>query len=278
MREILRKLGFSEKEIDVYLAAFQLGNGSISALSMQAKIKRPTTYVILDKLSKNNLISLENKGNKQFFSVQSPKKLFELIEKKKRILAEKEKLVKQSLPLLKSISNKDVSMPEIRYFEGKEGVWNIIEDLISSKSEAWIIVPGKIYDTFGIDRMMANVIQKRREMQKKAYIIMDHHPENIKLWQLQENNVRECRFVSKEIDLSTTVYIYFNRVSLIFWKEPFSGLIIENERFFKMMRFMFDSLWKELEGENLPDGKIIKSAITENSESDAKTDPESSPE
>ena len=36
-------------------------------------------------------------------------------------------------------------------------VFNIVNDLIASKETAWIIVPGKIYDVFGIDRMMKEV-------------------------------------------------------------------------------------------------------------------------
>lgn len=252
MREILRKLDLSEKEIDVCLAIFQLGKGSVSALSRQAKVKRPTTYLILDKLAKQGLVTIDNSSHKQTFIAQPPSKLLDIIEAKRLRLAKEEKLIKQALPLLKSISNRDVTMPEIRYFEGKEAVWNIVEDLIKARSEAWLIVPGKIYDVFGVDRMIQNVINKRTEMQKKAHIISDHHPENIRSWRLNETDVREYRFMPKEIQLNTTLYIYANKVSLTFWKEPLSGMIIENERFFKMMKFMFDSLWKELEGENLP--------------------------
>ena len=55
------------------------------------------------------------------------------------------------------------------------------------------------------------------------------------------------------INLNSSVYIYENKVALIFFKEPLSGIIIENEELFSVFKFMFDSLWKELEGKNLPE-------------------------
>jgi sugar-specific transcriptional regulator TrmB len=42
MRQILKQLNFSSKEIDVYLAALRLGKGSITELAKKAGIKRPT--------------------------------------------------------------------------------------------------------------------------------------------------------------------------------------------------------------------------------------------
>ncbi len=252
MRDLLKKLGFSEKETDVYLGAFKLGSGSISSLAKQSKIKRPTVYVVLEKLSKMNLIKLETKNKKQVFSVENPHQLLEIIKQRKEKLSEKAQKLKNALPEFKAIAKKETKAPSIRYYEGKEGVWNIIDDLIESKSEAWLIVPGKIYDVFGVNRMMKEVIEKRSQMQKKAHLISDHHPENIKSWQLNETDTREYRFVPKEIELNTTVYLYADKVSLTFWGEPISGLIIDNKELFQVMKFMFNSLWKELKGENLP--------------------------
>jgi sugar-specific transcriptional regulator TrmB len=252
MRDLLKKLGFSEKETDVYLGAFKLGSGPISSLARQTKIKRPTVYVILEKLKKMGLVVSEKKDNKQIFIVQNPQNLLKIINDRKKTLEEKEEKLKKALPQLKTMARKESYIPSVRYYEGKEGVWNIVDDLIEARSEAWLIVPGKIYDVLGVNRMMKEVIDKRTQMQKKAHLISDHHPENIKSWRLNETDVREYRFVPKEIELNTTVYIYADKVSITFWGEPTSGLIIKSKELFQVMKFLYNSLWKELEGENLP--------------------------
>lgn len=172
-------------------------------------------------------------------------------------MSEKAKKLKNTLPEFKAIAKKEASAPSVRYYEGKEGVWNILDDLINSKSETWLIVPGKVYDVFGVNRMMKEVIDKRRQMQKKAHMIADHHLEEIRLWRLEETDIREYRFLPELKDLDTAVFLYGNKVALLFLKEPFNGLIIENKELFKVFKFMFDSLWKELEGKNLPDADAI---------------------
>lgn len=252
MRELLKKLGFSEKEIDVYLAAFKLGSGSISSLARQAKIKRPTAYVILEKLNKMGLVILEKKDNKQIFVAESPQKLLEVVGKRKKILQEKEERLKKALPEFKAMAKKETNIPAIRYYEGKEGIWSITEDQVAAASEAWVIVPGKVYDVFGVNRMVKDIIEKRKRAGKKVYLITDSHEEMVKLWRIKDTDIREFRFVPKEIELNTTVNIYRDKVSMVFWREPFSGLIIENKELFQVMKFLFNSLWKELEGENLP--------------------------
>ena len=252
MRQILKQLNFSDKEIDVYLSALKLGKGSITELAKRAGIKRPTTYVILEKLKDMGLISFGVQKKKKVFSMQKPEKLLKLIELEKEKIEEKEKELKKVLPKLKSLTKKETLVPIIRYYEGKEGVWNIIEDMIESKQDNWIIASGKIFDILGLKRMMKNVIDRRKQIGTKIYIISDHHPEEIKFYKKKETLFREYRFLPETINLDSVVYIYADKIALIFLKEPLSGIIIENKPLFQVFKFMFDSLWKELKGKNLP--------------------------
>jgi len=253
MRQILKQLNFSDKEIDVYLAALKLGKGSITELAKRASIKRPTTYVILEKLKELGLVSFSQEKKKRVFSTQKPEKLLKLIEIEKEKIEEKEKELKRTLPKLKSLTKKDTTVPIIRHYEGKEGIWNILDDLMRPNQDCWIIASGKIFDILGTQRMMKEIIQKRPKIGGKAYIISDHHPEEIKSYKKGETLFREYRFLPETIELNSIVYIYVDKVALIFFKEPLSGIIIENKELFQVFKFMFDSLWKELEGKNLPD-------------------------
>lgn len=253
MRQLLKQLNFSEKEIDVYLAALKVASAPISDLAKISGIKRPTVYVILEKLKEKGLVSLSEKKGKQIFITENPEKLLKIIGQRKDELAEREEEIKKTLPKFKALVKKDTPIPLFKYYEGKEGIWNIVEDLMQSRSEVWLIAPGKIWDIFGLKRMLKNVVQRRRQIGQKAYVITDHHPQMIKLARTIEENIGEYRFMSHAIGLDSAIYIYRNRLALLFYKEPFSGLIIENEELFKIFKFMFDSLWKELEGKNLPE-------------------------
>ena len=257
MRQILKQLNFSDKETDVYLAALKLGEGSITELARKANIKRPTAYVVLERLKEMGLVSLSKKKGKQIFITENPEKLLRVTEEEKEKIIEKEEKIKEALPKFQALTKKDTTVPLVKYYEGKEGIWNIVEDLVESKDESWIIATGKIYDVLGLKRFLKNITQRRRQLGTKLSIIADHHPGNIKGYKANEY-FREYRFMPATIDLNSSVYIYDNKIALIFFKEPLSGIIIENEELFSVFKFMFDSLWKELEGKNLPEGEIRK--------------------
>ena len=257
MRQILKRLNFSSKDIDVYLAALKLGSASFAELAKFAGTKRPTTYEILEKLKEKGLVSFSRKKGKKIFTAEDPEKILRIIEQEKEEVLKKEKEMISALPKLKALTKKDTTVPLVKYYEGKEGIWNIVEDLVESKDESWIIATGKIYDVLGLKRFFKNITQRRRQLGTKLSIIADHHPGNIKGYKANEY-FREYRFMPETIDLNAAVYVYDNKVALIFFKEPLNGIIIENEELFSVFKFMFNSLWKELEGKNLPEGEIRK--------------------
>ena len=263
MRNILKQLNFSEKEIDVYLAALKLGSAPISQLAKTAGVKRPNAYFILEKMKEKGLVSLAKKKNKQIFIAEKPDKLLKLLEAQKEKISEQEEEIKNILPKFEELAKKGAVIPLFKYLEGKESVWNIIDDLTESKIEsAWVIPPGKFVDVFGQNRFMKNVILKRRQKGIKMHVIMDRHPEMIKFYndwlERRDTTLREYRLLPETMDLNTMVYLYADKVAMIFLRDEVSGLVIQSEELFKVFKFMFDSLWKELEGKNLQDAEIIE--------------------
>jgi sugar-specific transcriptional regulator TrmB len=252
MRELLKKLGFSGKETDVYLAALKMGNGSISSLAKLAKIKRPTVYVILERLHKMGLMVLGKKDGKQIFTAENPNHLLTLIEEKKERSSEKEKKIRKALPAFKAIAKKETKAPLVKYYEGTEGVWNIFTDIADSRDNSLVVAAGRIYDVLGHDRFSKEIVKKRGELRTMAKIIADQHPDNLKGLAEKKTNIREYRFLPPDVRINTSVYIYADKAAFIFYKEFFSGLIIDNKELSQVMRFLFNSLWKELEGKNIP--------------------------
>ncbi len=258
MRHILKQLNFSEKEIDVYLAALKLGSAPISQLAKASGVKRPNAYFILEKMKEKGLVSLAKKKNKQIFIAEKPDKLLKLLEYQKEKLSQQQEEIKNILPKFEELAKKGAVIPLFKYFEGKEAVWNIIDDLTESNIEsAWVIIPGKFVDIFGQNRFMKNIVLKRRQKGIKMHVIMDRHPEMIKLYndwlEKRDTTLREYRLLPETMDLNTLVYLYADKMAMIFLRDQASGLVIESEELFRVFKFMFDSLWKELEGKNLPE-------------------------
>jgi len=101
MKHILKELGFSEKEADIYLSALRIGSASVSELAKQAKIKRAIAYVVLEKLREKGLVSLSEKRGKQIFIAQDPEKLLQLLALEDDELKESEEKIGKSCQILK---------------------------------------------------------------------------------------------------------------------------------------------------------------------------------
>lgn len=120
LKEILQKFGFSDKEIDVYVALIALGSAIGSDIAQKAGLNRSTTYVILDSLAKHELIKVtEERGIKLFSLSPRPQVVehFKALAKRYAQLAEK----------LES------ALPEFKYKKvGIEKAKTVYEEALSS--------------------------------------------------------------------------------------------------------------------------------------------------
>src|SRR3989344_5357323 len=100
LKELLKKAGFSEKEVDVYLALISRGPAIASDIAEIAKINRSTTYVILQSLAKRDLIEETGSGIK-LFSPREPEALVEYLTRASNHFDELAKQARKLLPSLK---------------------------------------------------------------------------------------------------------------------------------------------------------------------------------
>lgn len=153
------------------------------------------------------------------------------------------------------------SKKDVRHYQGLEGIWNIAEDMIKTRKDQYVIAPGRIYDQLGLARFLSDMTKKRRQSGgTKAYMITDYHPQNLKFYREGDTDFREIRFLPEVEKFNSALVVYGYKIALISLQKPFSSVLVENEEIYLLVRFMFDSLWKELEGKNLPDAKAVEEA------------------
>ncbi len=239
----LKKLGLSEKEIRVYLALLELGEASVQKISQKSKVNRATTYVILEGLAKKSLVSEIEKEGKTLYSAQDPEFLFNLFKFQEREIKEKEAEFKKVLPELKAIFNLAPQKPKVRFFEGKEGLLAIQEDILKEKDTEI----NEFYSADDISRIFSaeevKGFVKRRSAQKlkaKAFYTRSAGP-------ISKENLptqSEMKFMPQEqYPLHVDIIIYGDKIGLISLKEPLMGVIIENEGLASALRSIFKMLW-----------------------------------
>ena len=106
--EVLRDLGLSDKETQVYLTLLSFGQSAVNAIARKAKLNRVTTYDILKYLQEKGLVSYVVKSGVKYFEAAEPQKLL-------GDLQEKEDKVKSILPELEMLKQSLKEKPSIEF-------------------------------------------------------------------------------------------------------------------------------------------------------------------
>jgi len=242
----LKKLGLSDKESKIYLTSLQRGPETAPTLAKQAEIVRPTTYVVIDGLVKKGLMSSVTKGNKIYYTAESPEHLLSLLRIEKQHIEEKEREFKRFLPELNSLANLSGEKPKVRVFEGIEGLKTIREDIIKSKTkEIYSFIPlDELYSLFA-EKEHSEVISKTRMEKKiKSYVIYTSRRKDY-FKPVDKEQLREAKYVSPEsFPFKAGIDIYANKVGIYTFKNQILGILIENNDISNTLRMIFQMLWK----------------------------------
>ncbi len=116
---LLKKSGFSEKEIEIYLALIQHGTSVASDIAEQAEMNRSTTYVILDSLLKRGLVTETERRGVKLFSPNKPEGLANYFEQMAQKYSEFAKHAHALSPLLaaKMQAHADSAKPSDNVYE-----------------------------------------------------------------------------------------------------------------------------------------------------------------
>jgi sugar-specific transcriptional regulator TrmB len=129
---ILKKLGFSDKEISVYLKLLEFGSLSVRALAELTGINRGTTYDVLKHLEDEGLVRYQDRNGRQYFMADDPDRLVELLDRREHELKDTRSEIDKLIPELKAITGKEDLRPVSKYYEGKEGIRLVLDDILVS--------------------------------------------------------------------------------------------------------------------------------------------------
>lgn len=235
----LERIGLNEKEAAVYLAALEAAFGiSIATIARKTGIKRSTVYLALETLKNRGFISTTRSGNRHLYIAEDPR----IFEEK---IKEQGDYLRELLPELLSITNVLARKPQIRFFEGIEGIKDVYRDTLMFPGEeiiAWATgdIPYNLIAVWLTNTYVPARVQKKIHSRVLA-------PDTTELQKLAGDNVSALRTLrllpSDQTPFSIEVNLYGKRkMALISFKEQF-GVIIESVEIFKTFQTIFESAW-----------------------------------
>ena len=247
MISLLQKIGLSEKEARVYLAALELGEAPAQEIAKKAGINRTTAYFHIEELIKKGLISSIEKKKKRYFYASNPENLLRMIDLKEKEISDLKKDLNSFLPELKTIYNLAPHKPKVRFFEGIEGLKSIQEDILRSKfKEGFGLVNlDDAYKVFPPSPKDHRHKLKKKFLKEKVVRKIIYTSRKGEILPRKENQPPvERKFIDpQKFSFHTEVYIYGDKIALMSYKGKLIGVIIEDSELAQSLKVLFKLAW-----------------------------------
>jgi predicted transcriptional regulator len=133
LKESLKQLGFTDKEIEVYLAVLEQGKTTPANIALLTGINRTTVYSISKDLLEKGVIAEDIAGPKSYLVALPPDDLRNLAKKEERDLQAKKILINQVTSELQNFTkNTKYSIPKISFIYEED-----IENFLHKQTPEW---------------------------------------------------------------------------------------------------------------------------------------------
>ncbi len=235
--EQLKNVGLNEKQAMIYIALVELGQSTAYSIALRSKIKRPTTYVILEELRRKGLVLKIPHAKKQLFTAKLPEEIFTEQEEKIR-------RARQILPDLVARVSRENSKARTLCFEGKEGIREALHYKIATLARKEMVCFYAKADGGSIPKIY---FEHETKLEKQGTSIRALAPDHQSLKAFRETDkkfIREVAVLPQSIfSPNTTVEVTPDFVRIILHKSH-EAVIIENNDFASTLKQIFEMLWK----------------------------------
>lgn len=244
IKEILQKIGLSEKEANIYLAVLELGAATGYAVARRTGTKRPTTYLILEALEYKRLIHKVPRPGKILFTAESPEILL-------RDLNKKAELAKRGLPYLLALFNAKKESPQVELFQGRESIKEAFEKITQASTlrlfgtsvESLKIYPEGLSE--GIKLFHSRKI-------KVKDILTDPVAEAYYLKLFKDQPDYQIRFTKPGTRIQSDFALFNNTVMLFSYQPEIFVVMITSKDLAHMFEVFFELAWESALPANYP--------------------------
>lgn len=225
---MLTSLGLTGSQAKAYLVLVQLGSMKPTEMATKIKESRTNIYKILDRLTDLGLTVKDESGKTIRYRAENPVVLETLARQHRDKVLEQEKKIKMAMPNLLNFFYTYSEQPGVRFFQGKENIKGIFEDILRTHQTVYLIrSPADVsfYDKPFFDKFK----KQRAKLGIKTLGLTPDHP----------NANRNPEIDAAELFTRTWLpagyysgsaewYVYGNKMAIVSYGEEAIGMIIES--------------------------------------------------
>lgn len=237
LKTVLKNIGLSQKEADVYLALLRLKEANLREISDKSGVPRTTLYTTIEYLTSRGFVQTYKLKGRKLYIPSAPEKILQL--KKDSI-----ELLEENLEEFRSYMGDSTPRPKIKTLEDREGIRLIFNEILHEKKPILAITCIEDMQKIAND-YFDDFITKRVKQNLPVKLITVRSPESQEMRDTDDKFKRQTRFLPSEYRFNTANYIFGDKIALLSLKqEPPVGVVIEDKGTADTHRMYFDLVWK----------------------------------
>lgn len=235
----LLSTGLDEQRAALYLAALSKGEATAGDLAAELKMGRTAVYDNIRVLEERGYMRTIRQGKRKLFVPLHPKELYKKFESQKEQL-------KDLLPDFLALYADGSDQPHVQVFSGAYAAREVFEDIlnVTKKEYVYFSPPDETVQTVDrefikkwIGRRVQKGIKSRSLRVKSKSRLQDP------LFDLEENYLRQIRYLSGFVDFKSAIYIYEHNIGIISTKKEGAAFIMHSPDLAYSLRQLFEFLW-----------------------------------
>ena len=219
LSKALEGAGLNEGEIKtfLFLIAHDVGMRA-SEIARRVKMNRTTLYGIVNSLLDKGLVSSAEKSGVLFFQAIQPHLLIDYLERTNDQQGKNIKKVNELVPaILRERNQEERYRPNIRFFDGTEGIKQGYEDLIRNNKEKLLYGVTGIHAVYNLMSMdwIDYVLEKRPALGVKWLALAVDSPESRELSKHDKEQLRATKFLPPSYNFEIELASYDNKTAVM---------------------------------------------------------------
>ncbi|MBU0532148.1 hypothetical protein KKB44_01510 [Candidatus Micrarchaeota archaeon] len=245
VKEILKKLGLNNKEIQVYLALLELGQTTTGPLVKKSGVPSSKIYQILSSLTEKGLVGYFAHGGVKRFKANRPLALRHLLDIKEQEMEKLKQDLEVNLPSLEQEFLREPTEYHVEVLEGVRGIKTVYDFSLD------ITKKGELMYTIGYPLLASKLLHayfkqfhtriSRKEI--KAMILYDYDT-----WFGKKREKRphaKQKYLPKGIQTPGFIHIFKDHIAIMVVTEKQKlSILIKNKEISDSYKHYFDLLWK----------------------------------
>lgn len=250
--------GLKKEQAIIYEVLLKLGEMPASMITKSIPkgdivLSRPLVYKVLDELIDLNLVEkVDTEGKIAKFAPKHPVAINAVIDKEKERIEHIKKNFLTTSGKLSSLFNLSVGKPGVQYYEGEDGVWEVLMDSLTATEEILTYADLEAIEKY-VPALNAeySVLREEKNIKKRGLVIdSDEARKFLKSYDKEVTNTKLISTTSNFSPFQTIVQIYDNKISYITLSDEYlMGIIITDKFIADTHKYLFESLWCFSSGE-----------------------------